>query len=435
MKSPFQTILVVVFAALFVAAVVIFSGLVPIGSKKQAATPQGNVVMWGIAPQTMMQSYLDSINAANVEYSISYREHDPQTLAQDLIVALANGTQPDLILFSSEQLNQIKNRLYPIPYTTYTERAYRDANIDGAQVFLSKNGILATPLVVDPLVVYYNKDLLAQASVVVPPKTWANLQQLIPLFTKRDARNNLIQSTIALGTSANVAHMKDILAALFFQTGNAIVSYDATTDTNMVVLGSTPAGATSAPAAQALRFYTSFANPTSSNYSWTTAFPDSLTQFLSGKSVFYIGRASELFTIQSQNPNLNFDVIQIFQTGAATRPVTFGSFVGVGILKNAPNFTAAYAAASLLSQQQSVDTFSKTVSLPPVRRDLLLVQQTNPYVATFFSAALSAFAWSDPDPFQTTSIFKDAVTGVLSGRVDPDGAIFDIVKRLQSLVQ
>ena len=110
-------------------------------------------------------------------------------------------------------------------------------------------------------------------------------------------------------------------------------------------------------------------------------------------------------------------------------------FVGVGILKNAPNFTAAYAAASLLSQQQSVDTFSKTVSLPPVRRDLLLVQQTNPYVATFFSAALSAFAWSDPDPFQTTSIFKDAVTGVLSGRVDPDGAIFDIVKRLQSLVQ
>ncbi len=435
MKSSFQTILVVVFAALFVGAVVVFSGLIPIGSKQDAAKPQGNVVMWGTVPQTLMQAYLDTLNTANTDYTISYVERRSDTFNQDLIIALANGTPPDLLLFPSEQFTTFKDKLYPIPYSVYTERTYRDTNIDGAQIFLSKNGVLAAPLVVDPLVVYYNKDLLAQAKLILPPKTWSTLQQTIPLLTRRDSRNVITQSTIALGTGTNVDHVKDILATLFLQTGNNIISYDGVSGTDTVVLGATPASAQSAPTAQALNFYTSFANPTSANYSWSTAFPDSLNQFLAGKSAFYIGRASQLFTIQSQNPNLNFDVIEMFQTGATTRPVTFGSFLAVGVLAKAPNFVTAYTAAGALGQPANVDTLSKILALPPVRRDLLLVPQSNPYVATFFSAALSSFAWPDPDPNQTTVVFRDMVTGVLSGRYDPDIAIFETVKKLQSLIR
>lgn len=430
MKSSFQTILVAVFVIAFVGAVLIFSGLLPFGSKKAASTPQGTVQLWGTVPQPLMQNYLDNLDFGSNDYQVSYTQHDPATLAQDIIVALANGAPPDMVIFSSELFNQFRDKLYVIPYAAYSERLYRDTNIDGAQIFLSKDGLLGFPLVVDPLVVYYNKDIIAQANFVVPPKTWTNLQQVAPTLTKKDSRGAITQSAIALGTFTNVDHARDILSALFMQAGNSIVAYDAATDQNRSVLG-LASSTESSPVAQTLLFYTSFANPTNGNYSWNNALPRSLTQFLAGRSAYYIGRASELFTIQAQNPNLNFDVTQLFQTGASARPVTFGSFLAIGILKSAPNLTAAYPAANTIASTAGVDAFSKVFSLPPVRRDLLQVQQTNPYVSVFFNAALTTFAWPDPNPTRTTSAFRTMVQDVSSGKVDAVSAIFEAGKALE----
>ncbi len=436
MKSSFQTILVIIFVVVFAGAVLVFSGLISFGTKKAATTtPQGTVVVWGVIPQSLMQGYLDTFNIGGNGYTITYSEHDPNTMPQELIVALADGTPPDLVIFSSEIFSQFKDKLYVIPYAAYSERDYRDANIDGSQIFLTKEGIVGLPLVVDPIVVYYNKDILAQASFVIPPKTWSNLQQSVPILTKRDARNNITQSAVALGTAANVNNVTDILSTLFMQTGNSIIGYDGASNTNQVMLGNAPAGSSVPPTAQALEYFTSFSNPTNVNYSWNNALPMSIEQFLSGKSAFYIGRASELFTIQSRNPNLNFDVAEVFQTDPAARPVTFGSFIGVGMLKAAPNPVAAYAAATYIASSPSIDGLSKSLSLPPVRRDLLLVQQNNPYVSVFFKAALSAFAWPNPNPAKSESLFRDMITAVTSGKSEATTAIYDTTRDLQSITR
>ncbi|MDB5188700.1 MAG: protein of unknown function with transrane region, partial [Candidatus Nomurabacteria bacterium] len=188
------------------------------------------------------------------------------------------------------------------------------------------------------------------------------------------------------------------------------------------------------PAEQALNFYTSFANPANTNYTWGNALPDGLQNFLAGKSAFYIGRASELFSIQSQNPNLNFDVTQLFQSTGATRPITYGSFIAAAVMKNAPNFNAAYAAAAALSSSAEIDTLSKQFSLPPVRRDLLQVAQSNPYVSVFFKAALSAFSWPDPNPDSTDTIFRAMINNVNSNTTDTQTAIYDATRDLQSSI-
>lgn len=432
MKSSFQTILLVVFGIVFAGAILIFSGLISFGSKTTATTtPSGTVEIWGVVPQRLIQTFLDASDIGGGDYTIIYSEHSAASLQQDLTVALANNTPPDLVLFSSEVLTQIKDRLYTIPFTVTTERTYRDTNIDGAQIFLTKDGILGAPLVVDPLVVYYNKDVLAKSKFVVPPKTWADLKSSIPLLTTRDARNGIMQSAIALGTGSNVNHARDILSAIFLQTGNGIVSYDPDSGVPIATLGATSAQGTEAPTAKALEFYTSFSNTTNSNYSWNISLPSSLDYFLAGKSSFYIGRASELFTIQAQNPNLNFDVMELFQTGANSRSVTFGSFLAIDMLKKAPNPVAAYAALTAISSPTNMDAFSKILSLPPVQRSLLLSRQDNPYVSVFFTAALSAFAWPDPNPVQTESIFKEMITDVTSGRTDPSTAIYNANRKLQ----
>jgi ABC-type glycerol-3-phosphate transport system substrate-binding protein len=437
MKSSFQTILIIVFVAGFIIAIAIFSGLFSSNtSKTNSSTPTGTVQVWGILPADTMQNYITNFNSQSYGYTMDYSYHDPATFYNDLINALADGTPPDLIVTSSESLTQLQNKLYTIPYAAYPERTFRDTNIDGAQVFLSNTGVTALPLLVDPLVVYYNKDILAAKNFVTIPTTWNDLQAATKILTKHNSQNQITQSTIALGEADNIGHYRDILSALFLQTGNSIIAYNTGTSSNQVTLTNSGGDATTTlPAVQALDFYTSFANPASANYTWNNAMPDSLQNFLAGNSAFYIGRASELFTIQSQNPNLNFDVSQLFQSVTATRPITYGSFIAVAMMKNAPNPVAAYAAANQMASSTNIDALSKIFSLPPVRRDLLQVAQTNPYVSVFFQAALSAFSWPDPNPVSTNTIFRDMINNVNSNTTDTPTAIYNASKSLQSSIQ
>jgi ABC-type glycerol-3-phosphate transport system substrate-binding protein len=437
MNKSFQTFLVVGFAAAFVIAVAVFSGLFSKNTTKTSSKPSGQVVIWGVLPRDAMQTYIDNFNVSGAGYTMLYVQHDPQGLYQDLITALANGVQPDLILFNSEIYSQFKDKLAVIPFAVTSERTYRDTYIDGAQLFLQNDGMIGYPLVVDPLVVYYNKDLLAAKNFVVPPVTWNDLTQTIPLFVKRATDGSITQSAIGLGTENNVDHSRDILSALFLQTGDPIVTYNASLKRYYTVLGTSTTNDPTKPSAdsQALTFYTSFSDPTSAVYSWNRSLQSSLNQFLAGKSVFYIGRASELFKIQQQNPNLNFDVEELFQPDVNTRHITFGSFYGIGVLKAGRNQIAAYTALTQLASGASIDFFSKATSLPPTRRDLLLVQQNNPYVAIFFKAALGSFAWPDPNPAATESVFSAMITNVTSGKTSVTSALYEANQDIQNEIR
>jgi len=433
MKLPFQTIILVVFIAAFIIAIVVFSGLLGGGSSTSTSSePEGQVEIWGVYPSEQMQLYVNDFNSNNNGYTVNYEYHSPEGFYQDMIVALANNVSPDVVLYSSEIFSKFKDKLYVIPYQAYTERAFRDTNVDGAQIFLTKEGTIGLPLTIDPLVVYYNKDILAAQNFVVPPRTWTALAQSVRALTRRTEQNTVTQSIIALGEADNIRHYRDILSALFMQTGNSIITTDPVTGFAVSTLGNGgSAEEGSMPTADALTFYTGFSNPTSNTYSWNRSLPESLQQFLAGKSAFYIGRASELFSIQSQNPNLNFDVMELFQPQNAPRTTTYGSFVAAGVMKAAPNFTAAYAAAAALSTPEQIDILSKRLSLPPARRDLLMVGQQNPYVAVFFKAALSAFTWPDPNITTTNSVFRAMIQNINSGRTDAQTAIYEAARDLQ----
>lgn len=424
MKSSFQTIIIIVFVAAFVFAVAMFSGIFSSGSK-QSSVPQGVVKVWGSIKEEDLRRFISSFNAKDLGYTLTYKEIPEQSFAQSLIVALADGKQPDMVLVSSELFSQFRDKLNTFPYTQYPERAFRDANVEGAEVFLSKDGVVALPLLVDPLVVYYNKDLVAGARLVNPPTTWNELVALLSSFAKRDAKGTITQTAVALGEGENVLHSRDILSALFLQAGNKIVSYDMKSGLRFAVLDTQNAK-------DALSFFTTFSDPTNANYTWNRSLPTSRAMFLSGKLAFYIGRASELFVIQEQNPNLNFDVVELFQPAGAVRPITFGSFIAASVLKNAPNKTAAVAALGVIASDDSVDELAKRLSIPPAKRSLLSILQTDPYVTVFYRAALSAFTWPDPNSTATENIFRDMIGAVTSGKTDVSGAINEANSNLQS---
>lgn len=433
MKLPFQTIILGIFIVIFIIAILIFSGILSTGSNNNQQTIGGQVVIWGTLPGNSLQTFLNDFNTNSTEIGLIYVQRSPETLYQDLMMAIADGVPPDLILFNSENFTQFKDKLYMIPYQAYSERMFADTNVDGSRIFMTPQGLVGFPLLVDPLVVYYNKDILASSNFVNPPRTWTSLVQTVPILTKRTTQHTISQSTIALGEVDNVRHFRDIISNLFLQAGNNIVNIDQSTGRVSSTLVVDSLTSEASPIEQALSFYTNFANPTNVTYSWHKNLPESIDYFVSGRSAFYIGRASEIFTIRDKNPNLNFDVMEMFQTSSNARPVTYGSFIGAGVLKSSNNFNTAYVVAGMLAEPINIDSLSKSLSIPPVRKDLLQISQTDPYISVFFRAAISSFSWTDPNPVKTKQIFRDMINNINSGRFDINRALNEVVKEFQNV--
>lgn len=424
--SNFQTILVAIFLAFFVFAVLIFSGLIKIGGSSSTTGPQGNVVIWGTFPSNTLSNTLDSLNT-NKELHVKYVKKDAVTYQQDLIEAFANGTGPDLFIITPDMVEKNNNFIYKIPYASYPEKTFRDSFIDGADIYLDSEGVLGFPLVVDPMVLYYNKDILSNEGIVNPPKSWDELFTLNSTLTKRDNAGTISRSMIALGQYDNVNNVKDILATLLIQNNNPLVERGTDPANNKVsfisMLNSNRDDLSVPPMEAVIKFFVEFSNPSNTAYSWNRSLSSSLDMFTGGRLAFYLGRASELFNIERVNPNLSFDVTQIPQIKSFTTKRTYGEIYAVVANKKSTNISSSLAVAGMLSQGDNAKNFSTALSLPPTSRALLSDKPNDPYLYTFFNSALISRSWLDPDKNKSGLIFKELIENVLSNNLSVASAI------------
>jgi hypothetical protein len=241
---------------------------------------------------------------------------------------------------------------------------------------------------------------------------------------------------IALGQYANVNNAKDILATLLIQNGNLITarSVDSSDKATFVsTLDSNPSGLSMSPIEAVLKFFVEFSNPSNTAYSWNRILPNSLDMFTGGKLAFYIGRASELFNIQSVNPNLSFDVVQIPQIKDSTIKRTYGEIYAIATNKKSPNLNTSFGVAGMLSTGDNAKSLSTATSLPPVSRTLLLDKPTDPYLYTFFNSALIVRSWIDPNNAKSDLVFKELVENILSNNLSEGEAITKAQGQLEML--
>jgi ABC-type glycerol-3-phosphate transport system substrate-binding protein len=419
--NNFQTILIAVFLAFFIVAVLIFSGAIPLPGGKDAGIA-GKVVIWGTFPNSVLTDSIDSIGLENKNLNLVYFKKEASTYQQDLIEAFANGKGPDLFIVTPDMIQRNNNFIYKIPYASYPKKTFTDSFIDGASIYLDNDGIVGLPLVVDPIVLYYNKDILTNEGIVNPPKTWDELFTINSTLTKRENNGTILSSMIALGQYNNVNNAKDILATLLLQNNNPIVRKNETSYVS--VLNSNPMSLTVSPVDAVLTFFTQFSNPSNTAYSWNGSLPTSLDMFTGSKLAFYIGRASELFNIESVNPNLSFDITQIPQIKDSTTKSTFGELYAVVVSNKSTNMNSAFQVAGKLSTGDSAKSLSVATSLPPASRALLSDKPTdNSYLFTFFNSALISKSWSDPDKNKSDLIFKELIENILSNRASMSESI------------
>ena len=428
MKGNFQIIILIIFIVGAIFGILVFSGAIPMG--KTSTGSLGTVVLWGTVPNSIISPAIKNFNDANQSLVVKYVEKSADTFDQDLLEASASGTAPDMFFLPDDLAFHYADKIFTIPYQSYPLVSFKNNFAGAGEVFLTSRGILAFPISIDPLMMYYNRSMLDASGIVYPPVYWDEMVNIVPTLTKKDDLNKIIKSAIAFGHFSNVIHAKDILATLFMQAGNPIVkekdgTLGSTLDSNTIGNFNLPS---------ILKFYTDFADPNNVVYSWNKSFPNSNDAFSKEELAFYFGFAGELQSLVNKNPNQNFFVAPVPQIKNSSFKMTGARVTGIAISSLSKNLTAAFTAASLIATGDFALEFVKATGIAPARRDLLAVKQQDAYSPIFYSSALYARSWLDPSPKDTDTIFSGMINAVLSGNLSVTDAIKDANGKLSLLL-
>lgn len=430
---PFQIILIGAFLALGIGGLIVFSLFRGFG---QEANPFGDgIVIWGTLDETPFLQVLGTLSDTNESFKVvSYVRKDPRTFDQTLVKALAEGTGPDIIVLSHDMLVTQKARIAPISFAQFPVRTFKDTFVEGAEVFMLSDGIYALPLAIDPLLMYWNRDIFATKGLAAPPRTWEELvETTVPRIVEKTFSNDVTRAAVAFGEYDNVRHAKDILSLLFMQAGS-----------NMVLNGldgrfwvelnrsSTPG---LPPAEAGLNFFTQFSNPMRSAYSWNRSLPQDRDAFLAGDLALYFGYASEIKEIINGNPNLNFDVAEVPQGAAVKNKKGFGTIYGLAPMRNSRNLNGALQAVYALTSQVAAETYASQYRLGSVYRASHIQDPQDPFLTIIERASLIARGWLDPERGASDNVFRTLVEDVVSGRREAPSAISDATTRLEQALR
>lgn len=429
----FQIVILGVFAILILVGMLAFSGKLNIFPKSKQEVSYGEVVVWGTLPANMMQSLISSKFQSDKSVTIKYVEKNKATFSANFVEALAAGNGPDLFLISQDEILHNLNKIALIPYQTVTERDFKNTFIQEGEMFFRPEGIVALPLTVDPIIMYWNRDILTNAGIVAPPTRWGEFYSMVPKVVVRDQSGGISRSFTSLGGYSNISHAKEILSALMMQAGSPIVDSQ-----NWVLTASLTKSTdqnTQGPAIQAVNFFTQFSLPDKDSYSWNRSLPSSRSMFEAGDLALYFGYASEYQSIKQKNPHLNFDVAVMPQADQATAKMTFGRIQGFAIVKTSSNLQGAMHAALVLSGSGVIEGLAQSTGLPPVRRDLLGVRPEDAVQSVFYDSALISRAWQDPSPVETDQLFQGMIDDIGSGRLKVSQALSVAQSSIGKLLQ
>jgi ABC-type glycerol-3-phosphate transport system substrate-binding protein len=427
--SRFQIIVLGFFVFCAVGGLILFASF--------SRQPSGieKVVLWGTLDRNSMNDFIAAaMKAQGSKIEVQYIQRPPETIYQDYLEAVASRYAPDALLLSQDQILKFAGKIITIPYSTISQQEFKSTYIQEGELYLTENGIRAIPFTIDPLVMYWNRDIFSNVGISSPPKYWSELKALAQKITKRDSATKISQSAVGIGEFRNVDHAKELLSLLILQLGNPIA---ANTQYGMQSFLNAKSG-NSSPALNALNFYTDFANPVKDIYTWNKSLPSSQLMFIGNRLGVYFGYASEYDLIHQKNSNLNYGVTLMPQiTSQPSVPpvnITYGKLYGFSISNTTFNFANTLNVVRMLTNTTAAPLWADKSHLPSVRRDALTMNPSDSTSYIFGLSSLWSRGWLDPDYVKTTTIFGDMIDSVTSNRQDSDVALQQAHDKLQNLL-
>ncbi|MCF7831856.1 MAG: ABC transporter substrate-binding protein [Candidatus Pacebacteria bacterium] len=421
-----QKILIAVFGIGILAGVIVFA----VGSSQSSQQGTVTILIWGTVPRGSMNQVVNNINQTNKDIRVMYIQKSVDTFYSELVDALASGFGPDVVIYPGDFLGRMLDKAFILPYEQYPITVFQSQYVDAGSVALTATGVAGFPLGVDPVMMYFNRDILVNNFLTRPPQYWDEMLQFAKTVTRRDGLS-LTQSAVALGSLRNINHAKDIFALISMQAGNTLTDKR---DGKLISVLSNPGTNIVPPVESAVSFFLQFSNTQSDVYSWNSGLPRSLDMFLAGNLALYFGPSSEFQSLRTRNPNLNFDVTMMPQLRSANRRMTLSDVLFVSTTKVSQNQISARQIMFSLLAPDMHRSIIDSMGYQSARRDVLVAPVQDPYKTMFNNSAMISMAWVDPLSEETDVIFEKMMNDVVSGAQNVTGAVAGAHKEMERLI-
>tara|TARA_B100000508_G_scaffold140846_1_gene143817 strand:- start:1200 stop:2510 length:1311 start_codon:yes stop_codon:yes gene_type:complete len=430
---PFELALVIIFLVLAIASLVLLSNYKSKPTTKDGELQAIGVVnIWGTLPPDGIRMLLSDLAEDNDAYrGVNYKYYHPDEFDSELLRAMADGLGPDLVLMSHEKLVDMRRRIEPISYEAYPRRDIQNAYIEGAQIFALSDGMYGLPIAVDPMMMYWNRDIYATEGFLAPARTWESfVNSIFPKLIKRDFDRTIIRAAVAMGEYGNVRNSFGIVSTLLLQQGSQGVVE--TSDGTYLIKLQQSFGGEGDPLRSAADFYTRFSQPGNNWYSWNRAFIEDRTEFLAEDLATYFGYASEGRVMEKMNPNLNFDIAEVPQDANATIRRTYGKFYTLAVMRSSNNKAGANAVMVNLGGAEIADQIAERSNMVPVYGSSVSLGSNDIFGRAAFLSAPITFGWLNPNMESADGIFETMTEDINENRRDLGGAVGDVSGRLKN---
>ncbi|MFH1326452.1 MAG: extracellular solute-binding protein [Candidatus Falkowbacteria bacterium] len=401
---------------------------------------------------------INSYKTIHPNVTIKYKKLRYEEYEKELLDAFAEGRAPDIVSLHSSWLRRYQQKLEPLPPSitmgypvvkgtlkketvietrtnksitpTQIKQDFLDVVYDNAIV---DGEIYGLPLSVDSLVLFYNRDLLNVAGITEAPRYWdETFLKNVKAMTTEDNDGNLVQSGVALGTSANVQRYSDILTLLMMQNGAEMLD-----EKGNVAFHQKPRMSNKdyAPGLDALRFYTDFANPLKEVYNWNDSMPDSLSAFVEGRVAMFFGYAYHLPQIKAQAPRLNFGISPMLQVEGG-RNINFANLWVESVSKQSANTDVAWDFIQFATQAEQAKKFLAKANKPTALRALVNSQKEDEGLAVFAEQLLTSINWYNGNDYNAAEIIiGEMIEQALLDPAKIDKAISLGAKKVQQTIK
>ncbi len=456
------SVLVVLFLA-----VTVLSGCLKKADSKYDVT----IEVWGVFDDS--SDYNDIIQEYRKKHpfvkGITYRKFTIEEYEKTLLDALAAGNGPDVFMINNAWGLDYQNKIVPAPSNIIREQQL-DANFVSVvkDDFYIDNQLYALPLSVDALGLYYNKTLFNAAGMTEPPATWQEFDDAVRKLTQIDQYGNIVQAGAAMGTAKNVNRSIDIVTMLMLQSGVTMSGAGGATfamPTGNEVIGN---GQTVPAGEAALDYYTRFAQPAMSTYTWNNRQHYSLDAFTAGTVGMMLNYSWHYNTIKHKNPKLRIGVAPAPQFDV-TKPVNVANYWAFAVAKNKKsltskgavvpdkiriheawqfikymtmakkgNFTIAHGVngkqKNIVSEIDPAATYLAKTGKPAARTDLVTAQQADATLGPFAYGVINSHNWRRRSAQAVETIFADMIDQVILGKNTVSKAIKLAQSRVSQLM-
>jgi len=409
--------------------------------------------VWGVVDDyDAYEQVFTKFRQSHPNAEIRYKRFRLEEYEEKLLNAFAEDRGPDVFLIHNTWVDKYMPKLLPAPKSvktavqvvtgtvkkevttqvvntpTITIRALKNDFPD----FVSKNSVrrvdvsttpdkkvfeervVALPMSVDTLALYYNKDLLNASGIPTPPETWGQFQAQVQKIVKQDDRGNIIRAGAGMGLGSNVDRSPDIASLLMMQNGAEMTNENG--DTTFTRTPQALEGLREIPPGlQAIQFYADFANPAKAVYTWNRNEPNSLDAFVQGTSAFYLGYNYSLPLIRARAPKLNLGITNVPQIENSPE-VNFANYWMWTVSKKSASTDLAWLFVNDMTGKDLVTSYLKAAKRPAARKALLTEQLEDEDIGVFSSQVLTAKTWyrgKDPKSADQALIeLLDAAPGV-----------------------